>query len=104
MILSQNSSLQGIPEPRPKRKFWLSILLGLFAFIVAPAIALITAVPFFLLGKISESFNPLVIIAGVFGLQELGGFFAAQFILIAVFALAGDLGTAIISWFVNHSK
>lgn len=103
--MDSNFPNQNIPEAQsPKGKLPVAILLGLLTFVVTPVVAIIVAVPFFFLGKISESFNPIVIIAGIFGLRELGGFFAAQFILITFLALLGDFGTAIISWFINRSK
>ena len=93
-----------MPDEKQKRGSFQAISLGLLTFVVTPVIALAIAIPFFFLGKISESFNPIVIIAEVFGLRELGGFFAAQFILILFLALLGDFGTAIISWFINRSR
>ena len=104
MIPESNFSNPTLPNEKPKGGLILAILLGLLTFVVTGAIALVIAIPFLFLGKISESFNPIVIIAGIFGLRELSGFFAAQFILIAFFALIGDFGTAIISWFINRSK
>ncbi|MEK6809480.1 MAG: hypothetical protein AABY40_02300 [Nanoarchaeota archaeon] len=94
-----------IPEAqRSKRKLLVAILLGFLTFVVTPVTAIIVAVPFFFLGKISENFNPIVVIASIFGLRELVGFFAAQFILIVFLALLGNLGVAVISWFINRSK
>lgn len=93
-----------LANEKPKGGVLPAILLGLLTFVVTGVTALVIAIPFFFLGKISESFNPIVIIAGIFGLRELGGFFAAQFILLALFALIGDFGTAVISWFINRSK
>jgi len=104
LITESNFSNPVPPDKKPKGGLLLAILLGLLTFIVTGVIALVIAIPFFFLGKVSESFNPIVIIAGIFGLRELGGFFAAQFILILFFALLGDFGTAIISWFINRSK
>lgn len=104
MIPESNFSNPDLPSEKPKGGLLLAILLGLLTFVVTSVIALVIAIPFFFLGKVSESFNPIVIIAGIFGLRELGGFFAAQFILILFFALLGDLGTAVISWFINRSK
>lgn len=104
MIPESNFSTPTLPSEKPKGGLILAILLGLLTFVVTGVISLVIAIPFFFLDKISESFNPIVIIAGIFGLRELGGFFAAQFILIAIFALLGDFGTAIISWFINRSK
>lgn len=104
MIPESNFPTPALPSEKPKGGLILAIFLGLLTFVVTGVIALVIAIPFLFLGKISESFNPIVIIAGIFGLRELGGFFAAQFILIAVFALLGDFGTAVISWFINRSK
>ena len=104
MIPESNFSNSSLPSKKPKGGLILAILLGLLTFVITGAIALAISIPFFFLGKISESFNPIVIIAGIFGLRELGGFFAAQFILIAVFALIGDFGSAIVSWVINRSK
>jgi hypothetical protein len=80
-----------------------AIALGLLTFVVTGVIAFVIAIPYFLLGTAAAGLDPITIIAGIFGLRELGGFFAAQFILILLIALLGDFGTAIISWFVNRS-
>ncbi len=104
MIPESNFSNPDLPIQKTKGGFLLAILLGLLTFVVTSIIALVIVIPFFFLGKVSESFNPIVIIAGIFGLREVSGFFAAQFILILFFALIGDFGTAIISWFINRSK
>ena len=105
LIMDTNFPNPNIPEAQPsKGRLPVAILLGFLTFVVTPVVAIIVAIPFFFLGKISESFNPIVTIAGIFGLRELGGFFAAQFILIAFLVLLGDFGTAIISWFINRSK
>jgi len=104
MMPEPNYSNQSIPEVQPKGKLIIAILLGLLTFIVTPVISIVFAIPFFFLGKVSERFNLIVIIAGIFGLRELGGFFTAQFILIGIFALLGDFATAIISLFINRSK
>lgn len=104
MIPESNFSNQNIPETQPKKKILVAILLGLLTFVITPVIAFIIAIPFFFLGKVSGIFNPIGIIAGIFGLRDLGGFFAAQIILIGFFALIGDLGTAMVSRFINRSK
>jgi len=105
LTMDTNFPNQSIPETQPpKGKLPVAIFLGLLTFVVTPVVAIVVVIPFFFLGKISESFNPIVIIASIFGLRELGGFFAAQFILIAFLALLGDFGTAIISWFINRSR
>jgi hypothetical protein len=101
-----------VPDEKKSGGLLQAISLGLLTFVVTAVVALVITIPFFFLGKVSESFNPLVIIAEVFGLRELGGFFAAQFILILFLALLGDFGTAIIScgssivpenWRLSHS-
>jgi len=95
-------STPNTPIAHPKKKLLITILLGLLTFIVTPLVAMVIAIPFLFLG--SDNLNPVVIIASIFGLRELGGFFLAQFILIATLALLGDFATAIISWFVNRTK
>ena len=87
-----------------EKKILVAVLLGLLTFVIAPAVTLIIAIPFLFLGKISASFYPIEIIARIFRLQGLGGFFSAQAILILLFALVGDFATAVISWFLNRSK
>jgi hypothetical protein len=104
MIPKSNFSNPNLPSEKSKGGLNVAILLGIPTFVITPVIALVISIPFFFLGKISESFNLILIIAGIFGLQELGGFFAAQCILLAFFALLGDFGAAIISWFINRSK
>ncbi len=99
-----NYSNFNTPTTEPKQKLSIAILLGLLTFVVTPLVAIIIAVPFFFLVQISDNLNPIVIIASLFGLRKLGGFFLAQFILIATLALLGDFVTAIISWFTNRSK
>jgi hypothetical protein len=104
MIPKSNFSNPELPSEIQKGGLLLAILLGLLTYVVTSIIALAIAIPFFFFGKVSESFDSTVIIAGVFGIRELGGFFAAQFILILFFALLGDFGTAFISWLINRSK
>lgn len=88
----------------PKGKVPIAISLGLLTFVVTPVVAIILAIPLSLSGKVSESSNPIIIIASTFGLRELGGFFAAQFIFMGSLVLLGALATAIISLFINRSK
>jgi len=76
----------------------------LLTFAATPVIALALAVLFFFLGHLSENFNPIIIIAGIFGLRELGGFFTAQAILITIIAVLGDGVAAKISWSITGSK
>jgi hypothetical protein len=87
-----------------RRQPLLGILLGLLTFLVTPLVTIVILLPFFLLGKVSETFNPITIIEKIFDLRGLGGFFAAQFIIIGVLAFFGDFATAIISWLINQSK
>lgn len=103
MTPDSGSPKQGIREAQPKGKLPIAILLGLLTFVVTPVTATIIAIPFFLLGKIFESFN-LMPAANIFGLREIGGFFVAYFILTGILALLGDYATAVISWFINRSK
>lgn len=91
-------------EARSTGKLPIAILLGLLTFVVTPIAATIVAIPFFVLGEIFESFDPTIIIANIFGLKELGGFFVAYFIFLGLLALLGNFTTAIISWFVYRSK
>jgi len=86
------------------KKILIAALLGLLTFVLTPLVAIVITMPFFFLGQISENFNPVVIIAGIFGLRELEGFFLAQFILIASLALLGAFATATISWLINRTK
>lgn len=92
------------PGAKPGMKRLIAIIMGLLTFVITPMVAIVITIPFFFLGQISENFNPIVIIAGFFGLCELGGFFFAQFILLAILALLGDFITAIISWLINKSR
>lgn len=99
--MDNNYSNQNIPELRSwKGRLPISILLGFLTFVITP----LFAIPFFFLSKLSENSNPISIIASILGLRELGGFFVAQLILITFFALLGDIGTSIVSWFINRSK
>jgi len=104
MMHESNSPNQDIPKTRSKRQLLIAISLGLLTFVITPLVTIAIVLPFLLLGKVSEAFNPIIIISKISGLQGLGGFFAAQFILIGFFALAGNFATAIISWLINHSK
>jgi hypothetical protein len=87
-----------------RKQSLLAVFWGLLAFVVTPLVAIVILLPFFLLGKISESFNPTIIISKIFELRGLGGFFTAQFTVIGVSAVIGAFATAIISWLINHSK
>jgi hypothetical protein len=87
-----------------RKRSLLAVFWGLLAFVVTPLVAIVILLPFLLLGKISESFNPTIIISKIFELRGLGGFFTAQFTVIGVSALIGAFATAIISWLINHSK
>ncbi len=89
---------------RSKKNLLGAIFLGLLTFVITPLVAFILTIPFFFIDQIPESFNPIVIIAGIFGLNELGGFFLAQFIFILLLTLIGNFITAIISWFINGSR
>lgn len=104
MMDKSNFPNQNIQEKHSKRQSLLAVFLGLLTFVVTPLVAIVIVLPFLLLGKISDAFNPTIIIAKITELQGLGGFFAAQFIIIGFFALIGDFATAIISWLINHSK
>lgn len=87
-----------------RKRSLLAVFWGLLAFVVTPLVAIVILLPFLLLGKISESFNPTIIISKIFELRGLGGFFTAQFTVIGVSAVIGAFATAIISWLINHSK
>lgn len=104
MIHKSDSPNQNIPETRSKRPSLFAILLGLLTFLVTPVVVIVIALPFLFFKEISEAYNPIVIIAKITGLGELGGFFAAQFIFIGLLALMGDFATAIISWLIHRSK
>lgn len=91
-------------KAQPKRKLRIAILLGLLTFVVTPVVEAIVGIPFLFFNQIPESFNPIVIIAGILGLRELSGFFAAHFILVGLLALLGNFATALISWFMYRSK
>jgi hypothetical protein len=104
MMKKSNFPNQNIQETHSKRQSLLAVFFGLLTFVVTPLVAIVILLPFLLLGKISDAFNPTIIIANNFELLGLGGFFAAQLIIIGFFALIGDFATAIISWLINHSK
>jgi hypothetical protein len=87
-----------------RKQSLLAVFLGLLTFVVTPLVAIVILLPFLLLGKISEAFNPTIIISKIFELRGLGGFLTAQFTIIGVSAFIGDFATAIISWLINHSK
>lgn len=104
MGLEPNFPKSNTPQARPKGKLLVAVLLGLLTFVVTPLVAVIIAVPFIFLGKISEGLNPIIFVAAILGLRELGGFFAAQFTLTVFVSLLGDGAVAAISWFINRSK
>lgn len=89
---------------KPKNQTRHAILLGLLTFMLTPLVALLVAVPLLLLENLSETFNPIIITAKIFGLQDLDGFFAAQFLFIGALALAGDFAAAIVSLKTGRSK
>jgi hypothetical protein len=93
---------QNISATKPQKAELKAITLGLLTFVVTPLVAVVFTIPLLLLGKTSEAFNPIMIIAQIIGHRELGGFFAAQFILIGFLALIGDFATPIISWRTCH--
>ncbi len=101
MMHESNSPSQNIPETRSKRQLLLAISFGLLTFVVTPLVTIAIALPFLLLGKVPEAFNPIIFISEISELRGLGSFFAAQFILIGFFALIGDFATAIISWLME---
>ena len=101
MTSNTGSSHPGTP---PRGGWILAVSLGLLTFVVTGVIAVLMAIPSLFLGKVWESFNPLLAISKLFSLRDLGGFFAAQMILIALLAILGDLGTAILSWLIHRSR
>ena len=103
MMPDSNIPNQGAPEALPKGKLLIAILLGLLTFVVTPITSTIIAIPFFFLGKLSES-SPTAILMNIFGLRELGGYFIAYFLLFGFLVLLGDFTTAVISWFVTRSN
>jgi hypothetical protein len=98
--------MQGRDTPRAqsKRQLPAAILLGLLTFVVTPVTATIIAIPLFLLGKASGDASPTLMVAKLLGFREITGYLTAYFLLIGVFALVGDLATAVISWFINRSR
>lgn len=91
------SQRQDILEKRPKDQALLAIILGLLTFISTPIVALVIASPLLFFGNIPETFNPIIILAKISGLQGIGGFFAAQFIFLSLLAVIGDFAAALIS-------
>jgi hypothetical protein len=92
------------PAAQSKKRLPIAIMLGLLTFVVTPVTSVIVAAPLFLLGKISGDVSPTVVVANLLRLREITGYLAAYFLLIAVFALIGDLATAAISWLINRSR
>jgi hypothetical protein len=97
-------SKQKAPATRGKKPILHAIILGLFTFALTPLVSLVITLPLLFLGKISEAYNPLIIIARIFDLHDLGGFFAAQFIFIGALAISGDFAASVISWRTSRSK
>lgn len=105
MINKSNSSDLSQPTyQKPKIRILVSFLMGLLTFAIYPLILFIALAIFFVLGKISENFNPIIIIAKIFHLREIIGFFASYLILIILLGLLSNFGAAMISWRVNRSK
>lgn len=86
---------QVLPDEKPKGNLVIAILLGLLTFIVTGILAVVLMV-IFLPFKIN--------IAALLLVGAWGGYAAIQLGLFILFALLGDFGTAVISWFVNRSK
>lgn len=103
MMPDSNIPNQGAPEALPKGKLPIAILLGLLTFVVTPITSTVIAIPFFFLGKLSES-SPTVIFMHIFGLRELGGYIIAYFLLFGFLVLLGDFTTAVITWFITRSN
>jgi len=95
---------RNLPGPGPGYGTLNAGTLGLLTFIITPLVVLVIIVPLLLLGMISESFNPIIVLAKILDLQDLGGFFAAQFVLMGLLALSGDFVAALLSWRVSHSS
>lgn len=90
-----NFSTPPLPNEKPKGSLIIAILLGLLTFVVTGILAVIIIVvllPF----KIN--------LATLLLFGAWGGYAAIQFGLFILFALLGDFGTAVISWFVSRSK
>lgn len=81
----------------------IAALLGLLTFVLTPLVAVLLALPFWLLGEAVQAYSPLLLLARLFALQGLTGFFLAQFLLIAGLALTGDSLAALLSWRLSRS-
>ncbi len=83
------------PDKKPKGGLLLAILLGLLTFVVTGLLALVVIILFLPFGINLAT----ILVAGFWG-----GYIVLQFALFILFALLGDFGTAVISWFINRSK
>jgi hypothetical protein len=84
-----------LPNEKSKGSLIVAVLLGLLTFVITgilAAIIIIVLLPF----KIN--------LAALLLYGAWGGYAAIQFGLFALFILLGDVATAVVSWFVNHSK
>jgi len=99
-----NSPSQNFLGIKLKKDVLLAVGIGLLTFVVTPIIAMVIAVLFSLLRIVAKGIYPVVIIAELFNLRELSGYFATQIILVGFIALIGDVAVGAISWLINHSK
>ncbi len=96
--------LESTQVKRTKKRVLQAIAMGLLTFAVTPIVTLLITVPLLIFGKISEAFNPIIIVSRIFDFRELGGFFASQLFFVGVLTLIGDFATAILSWRKFYSK
>ena len=95
MALESNLYNSNLLNEKPKGGLLLAILLGLLTFFITSVIALIVIILFLPFG---------INVAAILLYGAWGGYVVAQFTLFILFALFGNFGTAIISWFINRSK
>jgi hypothetical protein len=97
----------GVEVANPEfKKFLSAVFLGGTVFIIAPLLLLFAGGIVLLLNTVLKDFHPVIAVAGPLGLKEagLGGFFISQFIVVAFLVLLSGGGSALVSWFVFHSR
>ncbi len=107
MTIENNTQIQ---KSNSKKSIFPAIFFGFLTFIISPITATIILSPYIIFIKVSgqtevpEAFNPIIIIGNLLNLEGLGGYFVLTFIFLGLFLLLGDFVTAIISYFIYHSK
>ena len=81
-----------------------AIATGLLTFIFTPLVFLAVAVVFAGVHLFWPDLYPGMIIARIFNLQEMGGYFVSQLALFAVMGLAGDVLAALITWHRTRAR